>query len=648
MRLLEKLPIGSKEKIMQTEYPPDLDFISQIETKGGLDFNDQKYVKSGTGYEACLSIYAYPKEVDDFWLSHISAYKDTVFCLDISSSNKAQVNNNLRKSLDEQASRVYSARSTGEALDAQRKYEQMEDLYREINSFGEVLKNINIRLYIPAKTIYEAEKKLRDISADLIGKGYKVAVYLNETKEDFRKLFQSSQQQRGSIYSRLGQPIPARTLAAGDPFHFGALKDPCGTYFGSTDTGGSILLDLFRWTPRRMSYNFATFGSMGAGKSTILKKISLDMAIKGHFVRIFDPSGEFVKLTNYLGGKVIYLDGSTDSVLNMLQILPDENYKVAYTKHVNRVVTIYNFLRGGNAAEEELLVLKQLLRVLYKQFNLLDDEDMIKVDLATVPNDKFPILSDLLALTENMIANYETYGDRIFEMSNIRESKIGTLENIELKLKDLCTTYGNIFNRHTKIDDFYSTKFVTFVFNNLISMEESVYDAQYHNALTLCYDNGVTNGLKMKEAYQEKSIPERQIVKTMIIIDELHRSVNAGKTTGVKELETLQREGRKLYIGIGLASQLIGDLFPDNSSAEGIAAIQNLFKLSTYKFIFHQDESSKEKLKQAFAGAFSDNVINKIPTLAQKECFLSVANERVLKFTVWASDEEIYVFDGGQ
>ena len=637
-----------KEKSIQS-FPIDLDLIFRVGTAGGLDFTDVKYVKSGSGYEVCLSLFGYPKEVGDFWLSHIAAYKDTIFCMDVSSSDKGQVNANLRKSLDEQASRIHTAKSTGEALDAQRRYQQMKDLYTEINSFGEVLKNINIRLYIPAKTIYEADKKLRDIMADIIGnKGYKAAVFLNETKADFRKILLSQGQQQKDIYSRPGQPISANTLAAGDPFHFGALKDPRGTYFGSTATGGSVLLDLFRKTSRRMSYNFTTFGSMGAGKSTILKKIALDMAVRGNFVRIFDPTGEFVKLTRYLGGKVIYLDGSTGSVLNMLQILPDENNALAYTKHVNRVVTIYTFLRGEDVSEEELLVLKQLLRVLYQQFNFLNREENIVVDIPSVPNDKWPTLTDLLRLVGHMISNYDAFEEQLFAASSIRKSFKPMIENIELKLTDLTTTYGNIFDRHTKIDNFYNEKIVTFVFNNLIDMEDAVYDAQYHNALTLCYDNGVANGLAMKNAFQESTIPESQITKTMILMDEVHRSINAQKLIGVRELETIMREGRKYYIGIGLATQLISDILPDNSSAEGIMSIQNLFKLTTYKFIFHQDESSRNKLRQAFAESFADNVINKISTLGVGECFLSIANERVLNFNVWASDDEKYVFDGGQ
>lgn len=646
---MKSLKYFSKEikKTQTSFYPPDLDFISRVGTAGGLNFDDEKYVKSGTGYEACLFIYGYPKEVDDFWLSHISSYKDTIFCMDIGSSDKVQVNENLKRSLDEQASRINSAKNTSEALDAQRKFEQMETLYKEINSIGEVLKNISIRLYIPAKTIFEADKKLREISADLIGKGYKVTTCLSETKEDFKNLFIPHTWQQKGFHGRIGQPISASTLAAGNPFHFGSLKDPCGTYFGSTETGGSVLLDMFRQTDRRMSYNFAAFGSMGAGKSTILKKIALDLAIKNHYVRIFDPTGEFIKLTKFIGGKVIYLDGSTDSVLNMLQILSDVDNKIAYKKHVNRVLTIYKFLKQG-ANEDELLVLKQLLRVLYKQFGLLDDNDYITKDLTNVDNNEFPILSDLLDLTRTMIRQYPKYGEKIFELSNIRESKLKVLEDIELKLHDLCTTYKEIFNRHTKIENFYDEKFVTFVFSNLLDMEDCIYDAQYHNALTLCNDNGVSNGKKMKEAFQENTIPENQIVKTMILIDEVHRCVNAQKTTGVKELETIGREGRKWYIGIGLSTQLISDLIPDNSSAEGIAAIQNLFKLSTYKFIFHQDESSREKIRQAFAGTFSENVIDKIPVLAKKECFLSIATERVLKFTVWASEEELYIFDGGQ
>ena len=59
---------------------------------------------------------------------------------------------------------------------------------------------------------------------------------------------------------------------------------------------------------------------MGSGKSTLLKKMLMDRAVRGDYIRGYDPSGEFRYLVEELGGSIISLDG-TDGILNMMQIM---------------------------------------------------------------------------------------------------------------------------------------------------------------------------------------------------------------------------------------------------------------------------------------------------------------------------------------
>ncbi len=55
---------------------------------------------------------------------------------------------------------------------------------------------------------------------------------------------------------RYGQPVVSETLAAGDPLTVLTLSDPLGAYYGTTQNGGSIFLDLaFNDGKKRFSYN---------------------------------------------------------------------------------------------------------------------------------------------------------------------------------------------------------------------------------------------------------------------------------------------------------------------------------------------------------------------------------------------------------
>lgn len=456
-------------------------------------------------------------------------------------------------------------------------------------------------------------------------------------------------QQQKNIFRRTGQPILSTTLAAGNPFHFSYLADPFGSYFGQTVTGGACMFDLFHHTHNRMSYDFVCVGMKGTGKSTTLKKLLLDRALRGDLVRVFDLDGEFTMLTQQLGGKVIYLDGQDKKIFNILHVLPnDENQEIAFQNHISKIGVIYNYLKDGKATENELLILKQLLRVLYAKQGICDVNGDLKCDLNTLAPTDFPILSDLLALTKYTIENFEKYADKIFEVTKIRENKRPILEDIEIKLQDLCTTHGNIFDGHTSIDSFYKEQVVCFNLKNLTRKEPAVYDAQLYNALTICWDNCVENGARMKNLVREKRIKEEDIIHSLILIDEAHRTINANKLSGISEIERIVREARKYFAGIGLASQSIRDFVPDNASAIAVDKIKALFELTTYKFIMRQDSNAIPKLREIFQSTFSDNEIEAIPLLEQGQCIMAISGEQNLQLKIWLSEEEEYYFDGGR
>ena len=143
-------------------------------------------------------------------------------------------------------------------------------------------------------------------------------------------------------------------------------------------------------------------------------------------------------LTEKLGGTIIYLDGQSGNIINILQILPnDENQAIAFENHMSKVGVIYTYLKGGEVSENEILILKQLLRVLYMKCGICNQNGELIRDLKEMQPEDFPILSDLLALTTYMIQHFEKNADIIFQRTNIRENKLPILEDIELKLREL-------------------------------------------------------------------------------------------------------------------------------------------------------------------------------------------------------------------
>lgn len=104
-----------KKIISKKGYNPYL--LYQIQPQGGLNFgSDPTIVAAGDGYEACLHIWKYPKDVDDHWLSQILNVQNVITTIDISTQDVETAKKNLNKGMQEQDIRFSTASNNAEQL----------------------------------------------------------------------------------------------------------------------------------------------------------------------------------------------------------------------------------------------------------------------------------------------------------------------------------------------------------------------------------------------------------------------------------------------------------------------------------------------------------------------------------------------------
>lgn len=652
--------IGKTIEDEEFEKAVNLDFVNLVGPQGGINFDNEKFTSTGNGYEACLYIYGYKHEIDYYWLLPIVDASNTVTVIDIATVDKNMVKQNLSKTMEEQSSRMNTAKSHSEFKDAAKQFQETESMYEELSMYSNVMKAVIIRIYVPARTIFECDDEVAKIKESLEGSGYKLAVCINETKEDFRNAFLSYSQQQKTAHKRKGQGMLSTTLAIGNPFHYTSLSDPYGFYYGETDTGGSVLLDMYRITQKRNSYNGIICGMMGSGKSTLLKKMLLERTIRGDYSRVFDVTGEFKELVEFLGGSIIPLSGGSAGKINALQILrTGEDDRISYNAHMSKVATIYKYLKP-DASTEEVLVLKKLLRFLYISKGIVNSRSQLKKPLENFKTTDFPTWSDLLELckqsmVDEMInsSNIDIPADSLSEdekevdLLNLSGLTKKYVQNIELMINDIVSQYGEIFDGHTSIEDFSKEQIVVFDCSDIVNLEATIFDALIFQAITLCSDNCYQMGKIMKDKFDHKEIAWNDIIRTTIFIDEAHRFINTSKPDGVMYITTMERELRKWFSGIYLATQSIRDFVPDGSTSDAVDKLKTLFELSTYKWIMNQDSNAKKKLLEIFDGVFTDAEIKQVPNLTKGEVLLSAGGETTLQFMIDVSEQELSLFAGG-
>lgn len=551
-----------KEKAKKMQDPS---LLEKIQPAGGITFRDIKYVTTGSGYEGCIHVYQFPEEIDTFWLAKVCNINGTVAVVDISTDNMAEVKKNLNKSMKEQVGRKRDAKDFEELYDAEKRLGEMKRMFDEISSYNEIVKLIHIRIYVADRSFEALERRIKNIMDKLeTDSGWLTTIYLNETKNEWMSMYRPYKRQKQELFFPYGQSMTATGLAHGNPFHFSMLYDPTGTFLGKTPCGGNVLFDLFTKTQTRLYYNFLAIGEMGSGKSTLLKKQFLHNAIKGNYVRTFDISGEFSELTKTLGGKTINLDGS-HGILNPLEILrAGDDERISFIRHISKVSTFYKFLVGGEVDSEEIVELEECLRELYKKFGFDNETVDDNKQFTGLPASSYPTFSDFLEyLTENIKEmqnkEYNAMEQKIVGKTLLLRDKIRKV------IRNIVKTYGNLFDGHTTIENISDEQIITYNLSTIKELKPEVFDASIINMISLCWDNCVTNGKLMLKRLDEGSIKMWDVVRTLILIDESHRWLNAKKLQALDLISIYLREARKYFGGIGLASQRAADYAPEGS-----------------------------------------------------------------------------------
>lgn len=634
-----------KKKKDETPVMFDAELFSYIQPKGGITFREPSYILTGDGYIRCLHVYELPNSLYDHWLERVFNLQDTVCSIDISTKDMATVKRNINKSISEENSRYYSARNHQERYNAARRAKELEQLYDEISRMGEVIKVCDIRIFVKSRTLEGLDEKCEEIINNLEGDSYRTATLLNEQKSEWKSMFEPYEKTHTRPFTMKGLALTSEQLAIGYPFKYSELIDEQGTLLGFTETGGVVLFDEFTKTRKRQHYNAVVCGAMGSGKSTYLKKRFKHHASIGNFLRTFDVSGEFADLTKEFGGKIIKAGGS-DGRLNPLEILKaGDDDEISFAKHITKLQTFYKCI-VPSMTDYELQSLANQLRGLYEVYGLVPKEGTA----ITGRNSKdYPILTNfrnyLLKQLEFINTRDVTAVTDVQTALNINDAEL--IKNILTTTDNLIKNYGYVFDGHTSISDITNEKIVTFDISGIKHLG-SVFTAQMQILVSLCWDNAIKNGEVQKRRWESGEISSRDIVKFMMIIDESHEWVNTGMPRILDMIITYQREGRKYFAGITLASQSVRDYMPEGKEA-GMDKIKMLFELSQYVFMFKQPSSTLQHIRNVFGDSLTYSQVEKIPNLERGQTILAIQGDRSIMFTVWLSRAyEEKLFSGGR
>lgn len=611
----------------------DLSFIRQV-LPLNLHFNPA-YYRTDSKYVTFLTAFAFPSYLSDLTFAGLFKMDDVVVTLDVTPLAKSEVRKDLASSLDELQSRHIIERSNAEAMNNAYEFHDLQGLLADVERGNEQVVSTTLRFMITATSYDSLCQKVKKVKDRLDFYGIETKILQNELHSEYRSL------QMPSDVSM--QPLPLYgTFARQYMFYYQNHVDPRGLYFGYTITGGQVVLDTFRETNTRKSFDIILVGVKGSGKSAALKAMAQDVVSLGHKVITMDVDGEMRGLAEKLGGKVITLGNRSGERINALELkqqaLETDTDAGDVSNFAAEIARIESFLYQyapeiTNLEAEEL---KDILLETYKSKGIDENTDITLLQ----PQD-YPIFSDvLLHLRKRLYSRYDSADSFTFH-PYLTERKRALLENLEVYIKAFAEgIYAPMFNGHSTLS-LSDEDFVVFDVKNLTQMGDRICNAQLFNIMSWMWNEVCKNRARNRFTFDER---DRRYVACLI--DEAHRFISAKNPQGVDFIEKLVRRSRKYDAGLWFASQNTTDFMPQNAGALE-EKIKTIFALVQYKMILCHDSSALPTLGKLFP-EFTDGELAATNTFGKGEMLLSLGGKQKLHCFRFIPKEYFAYFHGGR
>lgn len=291
------------------------------------DLNSRDHLKLGDRFCRRLFLNTYPTHLDDRILAELSSIgKPMIISVDFEpipldeARSEAEsrafaietkiVNYNLRQQRNKNYSGIVPYQLTQQSEGAREVLKDMQE--RDQN------------LYLTTVTVTHFADSIKELTQDtdsILSRGKSISCqFLPLTAQQLHGL--NTALPYGCPYIQADRLLTTQALAGICPFAAREIYQPGGSWLGRNAATKHLIVMNRAMLP---SGNAVVMAPTGAGKSFYIKEEAVQVILRGGADVIFlDPEGEYVPLTEALGGTVITLSMTSPHRMNPFDIDPDE------------------------------------------------------------------------------------------------------------------------------------------------------------------------------------------------------------------------------------------------------------------------------------------------------------------------------------
>lgn len=286
---------------------------------------NRNYIKLGSTYARVCFISDFPSEISDETIHKLTDDINknllvTINVQPIKQADSIQIIKDKLKGLDLYVGNLTEkARKSGQGTviiprDTKRAIENLEEMLKDFETRTEKMFSTNILILIQGDTLEEINEIEESLKNKIGSCSLESCIVSHE--DAFNSVLPLG---RNDIY--VNRILTTSSLAGFSPFNVLDIIDQTGLVYGKNKCSNNIVsIDRKNLTNQ---HGF-TFGVSGSGKSMGNKWEIFEAYFKTNDdIIILDPEGEFIKITNLLGGQVINLANTEQTALNPFDINKD-------------------------------------------------------------------------------------------------------------------------------------------------------------------------------------------------------------------------------------------------------------------------------------------------------------------------------------
>jgi len=588
---------------------------------GGMEFRRNK-ILFGEIETKIYAIIKYPNSVSKGWLSKISNLSNVVTCQVFEPCNNTALIEDLSRSVSRNRGIEASTRSALERQRAVKAAEDAEKLMRQIDNNNEIIgymSNFAMIVGHDEEILVRASKVFESRVATI---GCKSRLLVNQQKEGLKAISPCNVPDE-EILKLTRRNVPLSSFIGGFPFASNGFTDFNGYPFAVDSMNGLVVIDTWMRLNDRTNSNWVILGVTGVGKSTTAKLLMINEFMTGTMCIVIDPEREYAELALNLGGDLINAGGGKFKI-NPLQFKPcpededDEVYKFykdedgkglsAMAIHFNSLSVFFR-LYVPSITDMQMAILKRILEILYKEFNIDWDTDPM-----TLQAEDYPIFSDLYRII------LKVKNDPANELMSAYKNEILGLEIIIRELSEGADQF--IWNGHTTINP--KSNFVCIDTLGLQDASDNIKKAQYYNVLTWAWE-------RMSRDRKEK---------VMLFADEAYLMCDPAVPQSLIFLRNVAKRDRKYEAGLCVISHSVVDFLDPSIKMHG----QAILDIACYKVIMGADGQNLIELTKLFSLTEAEQEI--IANKKRKVAVFFVGSKRFV-VTIQVSDYKLALMGSG-